>query len=419
MKKITIVMVALLMLLATSVQADLVGRWNFDEEIGASTVTDSSGNGNTGTVVGATTGVSGKFGNALSFDGGDWVVVPDSSLLEPDEVTVEAWVKRLGSPGGAIYIVSKYLPNRYGSYSSYGLYTGSGGIRFYIGYTTSWIGSPQALASAVWDGNWHHVAGTFDGTYIKLYLDGVQVDGAAETIQDIYYYGIGNLFIGSYYNGSWLAFSGTIDEVRIWSSALTASQLNDMTPPVVSISAPLEGGYYRTATLPALAYSVDEVNPYTVVEEGYSTDEGEHTVTVTATDDAGNVGSASVTYTVWCYTFVGFLPPVDNPPVVNVGKAGRTFPIKWQLKDYEGNFVSDLAVVTGLTYQQVNIDNGYIDPDPIVGDTSGSSGLRYDSASDQYIFTWQTSKDFAGKSYEFALALNDGTVHTALFKFTK
>jgi len=81
----------------------------------------------------------------------------------------------------------------------------------------------------------------------------------------------------------------------------------DTTPPVVSISAPANGAYYKTVNVPAKAFTVVELNPYTVVESGYSTSEGVHTYTVTATDAAGNVGSASVTYT------------VDNtPPVVTI-----------------------------------------------------------------------------------------------------
>ncbi len=72
----------------------------------------------------------------------------------------------------------------------------------------------------------------------------------------------------------------------------------DTTPPVVTIIAPKDGGYYKTSTLPELDYTVVEANPYTVTETGWSTDEGEYTVTVTATDAAGNEGSDSVTYTV-------------------------------------------------------------------------------------------------------------------------
>ena len=124
----------------------LIGMWHLDDN-----AEDSGGNGLNGTET-LVSYAGGEHGQALSVGTTGWISVPDNVLLEPSDITVEAWVKRLGSPGGAIYIVSKYLPNRHGGYSSYGLYTGSGGMRFYIGYTGSWIGTPQASAAAVWDG---------------------------------------------------------------------------------------------------------------------------------------------------------------------------------------------------------------------------------------------------------------------------
>jgi hypothetical protein len=78
----------------------------------------------------------------------------------------------------------------------------------------------------------------------------------------------------------------------------TVTYTVDNTPPIVSITAPANNSYYKTFTLPPAAFSVAEANPYTVVQSGYSNTEGPHTYTVTATDAAGNTGSASVTYTV-------------------------------------------------------------------------------------------------------------------------
>lgn len=86
------------------------------------------------------------------------------------------------------------------------------------------------------------------------------------------------------------------DAAGNWSLNYTASIILDTTPPVVTITAPADCACYQYA--PALAYDVVEANPYTVEEDGWSDDEGEHTVTVTATDAAGNIGFASVTYIV-------------------------------------------------------------------------------------------------------------------------
>jgi hypothetical protein len=83
------------------------------------------------------------------------------------------------------------------------------------------------------------------------------------------------------------------------SASATVKDINiDKTAPVVKITGPTEGGFYKTSTLPALIFSVTETNSYTEVVSGWATTEGVHTVTVTATDAADNVGTACVTYTV-------------------------------------------------------------------------------------------------------------------------
>ena len=59
--------------------------------------------------------------------------------------------------------------------SSYGMFTDvNEGLVFYIGTTSGQTSHPLAAPRSIWDGSWHHVAGTFDGTKVRIYLDGVQ-----------------------------------------------------------------------------------------------------------------------------------------------------------------------------------------------------------------------------------------------------
>jgi cysteine-rich repeat protein len=122
------------------------------------------------------------------------------------------------------------------------------------------------------------------------------------------------------------------------------------------------------------------------------------------------------------YDFAGFFAPINNPLVFNTGQAGRTFPVKFQLpRRCTSGYISRLDAVkyNPIRYAEIPCDST-LPVDPIeVTDTSGASGLRYDTTSNQYIYNWQTAKTFAGKCYELVLELDDGTSHYALFSFTK
>jgi hypothetical protein len=108
------------------------------------------------------------------------------------------------------------------------------------------------------------------------------------------------------------------------------------------------------------------------------------------------------------------LAPVDNPPVVNAGRVGRAYAIKWQLKDASGNFISALSAVFSLRYYGVScaIFSGAL-TDTLEATATGGSGLHYDAATGQYIFNWSTPATVG--CYIFAVELADGTEHRAHF----
>jgi Tol biopolymer transport system component len=145
------------------------------------------------------------------------------------------------------------------------------------------------------------------------------------------------------------------------------------------------------------------------------------TLTFTLVAGDGSTSSAPVTRNVHVgFDFVtgGFLPPIVNPPQVNSANAGSTIPIKWQLKDVSGNFITDLSTVQpfplGVTYQSSNCSFTQPFGDTVALPTGGTS-LRYDTSTNQFVYNWATPT--TSGCYVFTLSLIDGTQHQAYFNF--
>jgi hypothetical protein len=216
--------------LASAYTAGLQGYWRLDE--GSGTKAHDSVNANSGTIHGAvfTTDhapISGST-HALAFDDNDYVQIPnDPASFESPHVTVSAWVNAT-TPGITTYVVAKGIQGR--TAASYALYTGDrGGLQFYVFNGTRWAMSPSP-GTGVWNGEWHHTVGTFDGSVVRLYVDGVQVGTGTNTdVWIAYELPDGNdLSIGAYWIPDGFHFNGLIDEVAIWTRALTADEIADL-----------------------------------------------------------------------------------------------------------------------------------------------------------------------------------------------
>ncbi len=204
---------------------ELVASYGFEEASG-SAVGDSSGNGNAGTIAGAARTAAGRFGRAVGFDGvNDWITVPDSSTLDLyNGMTVEAWVKPDSSGGWETGVLKESTDDLV-----YALYTGATAGRP-RGQIRTGSHSRATGPSALPAGQWSHLATTWDGTTVRLYVNGTQVasTAASGTLPP----SASPLRIGG--NDIWDEwFDGTIDEVRVYSVARSSVQIAaDMNTPV-------------------------------------------------------------------------------------------------------------------------------------------------------------------------------------------
>jgi hypothetical protein len=142
---------------------------------------------------------------------------------------------------------------------------------------------------------------------------------------------------------------------------------------------------------------------------------GSHSVTCTATDNAGNTATASAAFTV-TYNFVGFTSPVDNPSVMNIAKAGQAIPLKFRIMDANGNPITNLTSVT-VTAVSLSCSAG-VATDQIEEYATGASGLQ-NLGNGYYQWNWKTLTSYANSCKTLKLDLGEGIFHTALFQFKR
>src|SRR4029077_20784752 len=209
----------------TAQAVGLVAAYAFSEGSGTA-VTDLSGNGNHGTIVGtASWNAQGLFGGALAFNGNTLVQVPASASLNlTTAMTLEAWVNPSVTPTWWWDVIYKGDDN-------YFLMASSNADTPALGGTWPSGDDFTTAPSGLIPGVWTHLAGTYDGSVARLYVNGVQVStlpvsGALTSSSNPLQIG-GDSFFGQFFNG-------LIDEVRVYNRALSQAEIRtDMTTPLV------------------------------------------------------------------------------------------------------------------------------------------------------------------------------------------
>ena len=203
----------------------LFASYPFDQTAGP-TIADASGNGHSGTLAGAATFPAGVIGNALSLPGvsGDYVALPSALLQTVTSVTIALWVnvradqtwQRVFDFGSSTNVYMFLTPHAGGTSIA----------RFAI--STSGNASEQRLdaTSVLPVGTWTHVAIVLGAGGGTLYINGaVAGSNAALTLRPADLGAAANNWLGRSQFAADPSFNGQLDELRIYASALTASQI--------------------------------------------------------------------------------------------------------------------------------------------------------------------------------------------------
>lgn len=206
----------------------LVGYWSFNDGSG-STASDSSGNGNTGTLINGPTWIDGKYGKGLSFDGNiNWVNIAPSVMNGLSDFTVTYWMKtsdntKSGTPLHATNTGNNEFIGPY-DYRSANVYVKD----------VNW-NSGVALN----DGTWKHVAITRKGDTgeVNLFVNGVS-KGSANLPAGVLT--VNCLVLGQEEDSVCDAFDvnqaflGVMDEVGIFNKVLSQNEINSLSSGLVS-----------------------------------------------------------------------------------------------------------------------------------------------------------------------------------------
>ena len=198
---------------------NLVAYWQFDGD-----VNDAAGSNN-GTIYGDTTFVDDpNRGWCLNFDGdGDYVDVgEDPSLTFTEAITVACWIKVRAFDRnwnaiitkGDDWVLARTRSDNRVAFLCLGLVGG---------------GWPEVYSDDVNDGNWHHIAGTYDGSELCIYRDGSNIN--SKSVHGSINSKWSKVLIGENGQARNRYWNGLIDDVRIYNRALTAEEIADLANP--------------------------------------------------------------------------------------------------------------------------------------------------------------------------------------------
>ncbi len=195
----------------------LVGQWKLDEASGVNAY-DSSGVGNNGTLTGSPVRTVSCFvSDCLTLSGtGQYVTIAPPSGFPTTAITVSAWVYLTGHIN-----FDDLVANNFSAAGGWNLFADSGGNALFGVFNGVSQFNASGCAPSFTLNAWHHLLGTYDGTTVKVYLDGVQCTTTSALASQTLYTA-GSVRMG---DADGTSASHRIDDVKIYKRAVSAAEV--------------------------------------------------------------------------------------------------------------------------------------------------------------------------------------------------
>ena len=212
MKKL--ISICFLIITTIGVEAQIVAHYNFENNV------NDTANSNNGTISGNPTYETGIDGQALSLDGvDDYITIPSNSEMSVTQFTISALINIPNSVQSGWRAIVEHGRS---TDSWYGLFKASSGNKFHLRWGPS---HSTDFNTEISPDTWYHVVATYDGTKAVMYLNGIEdkEDARSSGLTAI----DSQLRIGANFSGT-EAFKGIIDDLRIYNTALTATEVSNL-----------------------------------------------------------------------------------------------------------------------------------------------------------------------------------------------
>jgi hypothetical protein len=212
----------------------LVLYFSFNEPPKNGVVRDQSGQHNNGQAAGVKWVADGHRGGGAEFGPGESRIrVPDNASLNPPQFTLTAWIKTTRKDSVYRRIFDKGTWNEDVGQDGYDLTMGGGhNGNASLGQVCIQVFKESADSKReVTDGKWHHVAGTFDGSTLQIYVDGTataQVRATTPLGANSYDLAVGNSSDERAHSQDKPVFIGTMDDVMMFNRALSAGEISQL-----------------------------------------------------------------------------------------------------------------------------------------------------------------------------------------------